>query len=77
LLEPAAIETALGAIVDILDDGIVAQLRVAQASCQSLVAPVAELAFDQKPEPFGWLSGAASPVAWSSAKAFAIPRRPS
>jgi hypothetical protein len=78
LVEQRAIETARGAVIDILDDGIVAQAGMAQACGEALVAAMGDLAVDQQAEPVGMgESVAPSPEASSSAKAWAMPVSPS
>ena len=51
LVEERAIETARGTVIDILDDGVVAQPGVAQAGGEALVAAMVDLAINQKPKP--------------------------
>jgi len=51
LVEQTAIETARGAVIDILDDGVVAQSGIAQAGGQALVAAMRHLAIDEQAEP--------------------------
>ena len=53
LLEQRAIEAARGAVIDILDDGLMAQPGIAQPGEQALVAAIADLAIEQQAEPFG------------------------
>ena len=53
LVEQRAIEAARGAVIDILDDGVVAQPGIAQAGGEALVAAMGDLAIDQQAEPFG------------------------
>ena len=53
LVEQPAIETARGAVIDILDDGVVAQSGIAQAGGQALVAAMRHLAIDEQAEPIG------------------------
>ena len=52
-LEQRAIETARGAVVDILDRSLMAQPGIAQASEQASVAAIADLLIEQQSEPFG------------------------
>ena len=52
-LEQRAIETARGAVVDILDRSLMAQPGIAQASEQASVAAIADLLIEQQAEPFG------------------------
>jgi hypothetical protein len=49
----AAVEATLGAIVDVLDAGLLAQLGVLQPLRQSLVASQRCFAFEQQRKPFG------------------------
>ncbi len=53
LLEQRAIETARGAVIDILDGGLLAQPGIAQPGGEPLVAPIGDLAIEQQAEPFG------------------------
>ena len=53
LVEQGAIEAARGAVIDILDDGMVAQPGIAQPGGQALVAAMRHLAIDQQAEPIG------------------------
>ena len=52
-LEQGAIETARGAVIDILDGSLMAEPGVAQAGEQAPVPPIADLAIEQQGEPFG------------------------
>ena len=52
-LEQRAIETARGAVVDILDRSLMAQPGIAQASEQAPVAAIADLLIEQQSKPFG------------------------
>lgn len=52
-LEQRAIETARGAVVDILDRSLMAQPGIAQASEQAPIAAIADLLIEQQAEPFG------------------------
>src|ERR1700692_5040748 len=52
-LEQRAIETARGAVVDILDRSLMAHPGIAQASEQASVAAIADLLIEQQAEPFG------------------------
>lgn len=51
--EQRAVESARGAVVDILDAGLLAQLRVAQAGGEPLVMAQRGFTFEQQREPFG------------------------
>ena len=51
--QKAAVEAARGAVVDVLDAGLLAQLGVLQPLRQPLVAPQRCFAFEQQREPFG------------------------
>jgi hypothetical protein len=53
LLEQRAVEAARCAVVDILDDGLMAQPGVAQAGVQTPIATVAGLLVEQQSKPFG------------------------
>jgi hypothetical protein len=53
LLEQGAVETARRAIIDVLDNGVLAQPGIAQASGQALVAAVRNLVVEQQPQPVG------------------------
>jgi hypothetical protein len=53
LVEQGAIEAVRRAAIDILDDGVMAQLGIAQAGRQALVAAMGDLAVDQEAEPVG------------------------
>ena len=78
LLEQPAIEAARGAVIDILDDGVVAQPGIAQPGREALVAAMGHLAIDEQAEPIGMgVRPVPSPEASSSAKAWAIPESPS
>lgn len=52
-LEESAIETARGAVIDVFDRGLMAQLGVAEPGEQAPVAPIADFAIEQEAEPFG------------------------
>jgi hypothetical protein len=52
-LEQGAIETAGGAVIDILDGGLMAQPGIAQAGEQAPVPSIANLLIEQQGEPFG------------------------
>ena len=51
--EQRAIEAARGAVVDVLDARLLAQLRVAQAGGEPLVVAQRGFTFEQQREPFG------------------------
>lgn len=51
--QEAAVEAARGAIVDVLDTGLLAQLGVLQPLRQPLVASQCRFAFEQQCKPFG------------------------
>jgi hypothetical protein len=53
LLEQGPVETARSAIIDVLDDGVLAQPGIAQAGGQALVAAMRNLAVEQQPQPVG------------------------
>jgi hypothetical protein len=58
-VEQRAIEAARGAVVDVLNDGVVAQPGIAQSSGQSLIATVGHLAIEERAEPVGMGQGRA------------------
>jgi hypothetical protein len=76
-LEQRPIKPAGGAVIDILDGGLMAQPGTTQAGEQSLVAPITDLTSSGKPSHSGWVSVATSPDASISPKALAMPLRPS
>jgi hypothetical protein len=47
LVERPTIEAARGAVIDVLDDGLMAQSGIAQPSGETLVAAIGDLAIDQ------------------------------
>src|SRR5579859_1569336 len=51
-LEQNAIETAGGAVIDVLDGGLMTQPGIAQPGEQALITPIADLAIEQQAEPF-------------------------
>jgi len=51
LVEQGAVEAARGAVVDVLDDGVLAQPGIAQPGRQALVAAMRDLAVEQQPQP--------------------------
>ena len=51
LVEQSAVEAAVGAEVDVLDDGRLAQPGLAQAAGEALVLAAGRLAIDEQPEP--------------------------
>ena len=53
LWNSAAIEAARGPVIDVLDDGLVAQPGVTQPGGQALVAAMGDLTIDQQAEPIG------------------------
>jgi hypothetical protein len=70
--QETAVEAARGAIVDVLDAGLLAQLGVLQPLRQPLVAPQRGFAIEQQRKPFGMPRLAASPPVSMSAKALAM-----
>jgi len=46
-VEQRSIEAAMNSVIDVLDDGIVAQSGIAQPSRETLVATMGDLAIDQ------------------------------
>ena len=59
LVEQRAIKAARSAVIDILDDGVVAQPGIAQPGGQALVAAMGNLAIDEQAEPIGMGQGCA------------------
>ena len=53
LLEQGPFETARRAIIDVLDDGLLAQPSIAQPGGQALVAAMGDLAVEEQPQPVG------------------------
>ena len=53
LLEQGAVEAARCTVIDVLDDGVLAQPGIAQAGGQALVAAMRNLAIEQQPQPVG------------------------
>ena len=53
LVEQRPIEAARGPVIDVLDDGVVAQSGIAQPGGNALVAAMSDLAVDQQAEPIG------------------------
>jgi len=55
--EESTVEAAVGAEVDVLDDGSLPQSGVAEPASQALVLAAGRLAIDEQPKPiFGWIS---------------------
>jgi hypothetical protein len=52
-LEERPIETASGAVIDVLDGGRLAELGVAQAACEAAVISGGDLTIDEETEPIG------------------------
>ena len=78
LVEQRTIETVRSAVIDVLDDGVMAQPGIARPGGQALVATKGNLAVDEQAEPVGMGERVApSPEVSSSAKAWAIPDSPS
>ncbi len=59
LVEQRTIEAARGTVIDVLDDGVVAQSGIAQPGGKTLVALMSDLAIDQQAEPIGMGKGCA------------------
>ena len=76
LLEERAVEPPGGAIVDVFDAGLLAELRRAQPRLQALVPAPRRLPVEEQGEPVGVGEVPASSASASSAKALAIPWRP-
>jgi hypothetical protein len=53
LFEQRPIEAARGAVIDVLDAGVMAQPGITQARRQAPVAAMRDLAVEQQAEPFG------------------------
>ena len=53
LVEQGAVEAARGAVIDVLDDGLLAQPGIAQPGGEPLVAAMGDLAIEQQTEPVG------------------------
>lgn len=56
-MEQRAIEAAVNSVIDILDDGIVAQSGIAQPGREALVAAMGDLTIDEQTEPIGMGEG--------------------
>ena len=52
-VEQRPIETAMNSVIDVLDDGIVAQSGIAQPSRETLVPAMGDLALDEQAKPIG------------------------
>ena len=59
LVEQPAIEAARGPVIDVLDDGLVAQSGIAQPGGEAFVATMGYLAIDEQTEPVGVGEGCA------------------
>ena len=59
LMEQRPIEAARGAVIDVLDDGVVTQPGIAQAGGEALVAAMGDLAIDEETEPIDMGEGCA------------------
>ena len=78
LEEEGAVKAAVGAEVDVLDNGRLAQPGLTQAAGEPLVLAAGRLAIDEQPEPvFATEFAPASGAFCSSRKASAIAVRPS
>ena len=53
LLKQGSVEAARCAVIDVLDDGVVAQPGIAQSGGQALVAAMSDLAINEQAEPVG------------------------
>ena len=58
-VKQCAIEAARGTVIDVLDDGVVAQSGIAQPGGKALVAAMGDLAIDEQAEPIGMGQGCA------------------
>lgn len=69
LVEQRTIETARSAVIDVLDDGVMAQPGIARPGGQALLAAKGNLAVDERAEPIGMSERVApSPEVSSSQK---------
>lgn len=59
LVEQPAIEAARGPVIDVLDDGVVAQSGITQPGGEAFVATMGDLAIDEQTEPVGVGEGCA------------------
>jgi hypothetical protein len=75
-LEQGAIETAGGAVIDILDGGLMAQPGIAQAGEQAPVTSIANLLIEQQGEPFGMGRRGSFSGCLDLTEGLAIPLRP-
>jgi hypothetical protein len=57
LVEQRPIEAARCAVINILDDGVMAQSGIAQAGGETFVTAMGDLAIDEQPEPIGMAEG--------------------
>ena len=53
LVEQRAVEAARGTVIDVLDDGLLAQPGIAQPGGEPLVAAMGDLAIEEQAKPFG------------------------
>ena len=53
LLEQGGVEVTRGAVVIVLDDGVLARTRIAQTGSEPLVTAMRKLAIEQQPKPVG------------------------
>src|SRR5437763_11936603 len=77
LEEQSPVEAAVGAEIDVLDDGRLAQPGLAQAAGKPLVLAASRLAIDEQPEPILATEFAGIGALCSSRKASAMAVRPS
>ena len=59
LVEQGTVETPWRAVIDVLDDGVVAQPGITQSSGKALVAAISDFAIDKQTEPVGMGQGGA------------------
>ena len=57
LVERPAIEATRGTVIDVLDDGLMAQPGIAQPSGETFVTTMGDFAIDQQAEPIGMSEG--------------------
>ena len=77
LVEQGAIEAARGTVIDVLDDGMVAQSGIAQPRCETFVAAMGDLAIDEQAEPIGMGEGYAFAGGFEFGKGLGMPESPS
>ena len=73
LLEEGPVEAAGAAVVDVLDERLLAEPGIAQPRGELLVVPVGQFPVEQEGQPFRMGEAAASADVSASPKAFAMP----